>query len=122
MTIRAGGFLLTRGLGGNPTHVLVQGFLPVIEEEIKKVGGKFVRREKQKKYDEENDRFYEEYNIYVELTAVNGKDLFEPIINKVKHKISDKNISISVQPKKLSVQSPDIKINVKVVEKNNVND
>jgi len=116
-TYRAGGFLLTRGLGGNVTHLLVRGFLPVIEEIIQEAGGKVLGRVKRKKYDRENDKFYEEYNIYVELTSVNGKDLFEPIINKVKHKISDKNISISVQPTKLSVKSPDIKINVKVVEK-----
>ena len=113
---RAGGFLATRGLGGNPTHVLVQGFIPVIEEELLKRGRSYTK-EYVRKYDEIKKEYYDEYNIYVELSAINGKDLFKPIINKVKYKTKDKDINVSVTPKKLTIQSPDIKINVKMVEK-----
>ena len=54
------------------------------------------------------------------LDADHGKDLFDPIINKVKYRIKDHDINIVVNPKKLTIKSPDIKINVKMVEKNNV--
>ena len=115
--MRQGGYLVTRGLTGSATNLIIRGLIPTIEEEIERAGGNVVRRGRRRKYDKEKDRYYEEYNIYVELLSVNGKDVFEPIINKVQHKINNKNISISVQPTKLSVKSPDIRINVKVVEK-----
>ena len=54
------------------------------------------------------------------MSAINGKDLFDPIINKVKYRVKDHDINIVVNPKKLTIKSPDIKINVKMVEKNNV--
>jgi len=114
---RAGGFLATRGLGGSVTHVLVQGFLPVVIEEVLIKRGRSYKKEKSRKYDKKTKRYYDEYNIYVELTSVNGKDLFEPIINNVKYKITDEDLKITVQPTKLTVQSPDIKVNVKMVEK-----
>ena len=91
----AGGFLVTRGLGGNPTHVLVQGFLPVIEQELLKRGRSY-KKTLTRKYDEKTKKYYDEYNIYVELSAINGKDLFEPIINKVKYRIKDEDVNVTV--------------------------
>ena len=114
LTNRPGGLLVTRGLGGVPTQVIVQGFLPflveVVEEAIRTSGGKVVKRTK-RAYDE-----IDEYNISVQLVAINGKDLFEPIINNIRYSVKDTNISISASAKKLVIQSPDININVKIVE------
>lgn len=113
---RAGGFLATRGLGGSHTHLIVRGFLEVIQQEIAKRGRSY-NKEYIRKYDEVKKEYYDEYNIYVELSAINGKDLFDPIINKIKYKVKDNDVNIVATPKKLSIQSPDIKINVKIVEK-----
>lgn len=115
--MRGGGYLVTRGMTGSATYLIIRGLFPLIEKEIEEAGGVIVNRGRRRKYDKQKKHYYDEYDIYVELSAVNGKDLFEPIINKVKHKVKDKDISIDVKPTKLSVQSPDIRINVKIVEK-----
>jgi hypothetical protein len=113
------GFTVTRGLGGSVSNLIARGFVAEVEDELLKRGRSY-RKDYIKRYDNEAKRYYEEYNIYVELSAIDGKDLFEPIINKVKYKIKDHDINIVVNPKKLTIKSPDIKINVKMVEKNNV--
>lgn len=113
------GFTVTRGLGGSPSSLIVRGFVEQIQDELLKRGRSY-KKEYSRKYDEKTKRYYDEYNIYVELSAINGKDLFDPIINKIKYKIENHDIDIVASPKKLTVKSPDIKINVKMVEKNNV--
>ena len=114
LTNRPGGLLVTRGLGGGPTQVIVRGFLPflveIVEEAIRTSGGKVVKRSK-RVYDQ-----IEEYNISVQLVAINGKDLFEPIINNIRYTAKYSDISISASAKKLTIQSPNININVKIVE------
>jgi len=112
------GFVVTRGLGPNAkvTNLIARGFLPEIEEVLRKHGASYSKT-KRKRYDQKTKEYYDEYNIYVELTSVNGKDLFDPIINRVKHRVNEKDISLTVRPTKLTVQSPNIKINVQVVEK-----
>jgi len=115
--MRQGGYLVTRGMTGSATNMIIRGLIPFIEEVAEEIGGKVLGRTKKRKYDKQKEKFYEEYDISVELVAVNGKDLFDPIINKVKQKIKDKNIKVSVQPTNLLIRSPEIKINVKIVEK-----
>ena len=110
------GFTITRGLGGSASSLIVRGFVEQIEQEILRLGGKY-RKDHIKRYDEKTERHYEEFNIYVELSAINGKDLFDPIINKVKYRIKNHDINIAVNPKKLTIKSPEIKINVRMVEK-----
>lgn len=114
---RPGGFLLTRGLGGPATQLVVRGFIPVIEEIIVRQG-KSYSKEKRRKYDPRTKEYYDEYNISVQLVAINGKELFNPIINNIKHIVKDDdNITIKVSPKKLTIKSPDISVNVKIMEK-----
>lgn len=113
------GFTVTRGLGGGASGLIARGLVEQVEEVLIKRGRRY-KKEYTRRYDEETKRYYEEFNIYVELSAINGKDLFNPIINKVKYRIKDHDINIVVNPKKLTIKSPDIKINVKMVEKNNV--
>ena len=113
------GFTVTRGLGGTVSSLIVRGFVEQIEDELLKRGRSY-KKDYIRRYDDETKRYYEEYNIYVELSAINWKDLFDPIINKVKYRVKDHDINIVVNPKKLTIKSPDIKINVKMVEKNNV--
>jgi|TARA_Y100000015_G_scaffold42676_1_gene50661 hypothetical protein len=113
------GFTVTRGLGpgATPTNLIVRGFLEVIQETLIKRGQSY-KKEKIRRYDHETETYYDEYNIVVQLVAINGKELFNPIINKVKHLIKDENdIKIKASPKKLTIQSPEISINVKIVEK-----
>ncbi len=114
--MRQGGYLVTRGLTGNHSNMIVRGLIPFIEEVIESLGGRVLGSpSKKRKYDELIDDYYDEYTILAELSAINGKDLFNPIINKVNKKFKDKNLSIQVEATNLVIRSPDIKVNVKVV-------
>lgn len=113
--MRQGGYLLTRGLLGSHTNMIIRGFITDIEEIIESAGGVIHGRSRKRKYDSEKEEYYDEYTISAELAAINGKDVFDPIINKVNKKFKDKNIKIEVTPTKLSIKSPDIVVNVKVV-------
>jgi len=115
--MRQGGYLVTRGMTGSATNMIIRGLIPFIDELVEELGGNVLKRGRRRKYDESTKKHYDEYEIYVELAAVNGKDLFDPIINKVKKRIDNKSVDIVATATKLSVKSPDIKINVKIVEK-----
>lgn len=118
-TYRPGGLLVTRGLGGAPTHLLVRGFLPataVTAVEIVRGILRGGRRAKQ----EWND-FLEELKVTVMLVAINGKDLVKPIINTVRTSYKDEPTpEIQVTPTKLAVRQPDIKVKVTQVRNKDV--
>ena len=114
------GFVVTRGLGpgAKPSNLILRGFIVEAIEEVLKRQWRAYKKEKVKVYDHETKTSYDEYNITVQLVAINGKELFDPIINSVRHLIKDENdIKIKASPKKLTIQSPEISINVKIVEK-----
>ena len=116
---RPGGLLVTRGLGGPTTQVIVRGFLPLLIDEIAEVArGARVhgRRRKQELSD-----LFEELQISVALLAINGKELINPIINKVSTTFkSEPALKIEVTPKKLSVKQPEIIVEVQNVRSKNV--
>jgi hypothetical protein len=115
--MRLGGYLITRGMTGSASRLMVRALTPFIEEEIRKRGGRVVSRKTESYYDAIQKREIDEYTIVAALSQINGKDLFEPIINKVRTQIQDKDVSITVTPTKLIIKSPDINIKVKLVEK-----
>ena len=118
-TNRAGGFLVTRGFGGPPTHVLVRGFLPSLAEEIAAVarGARLAGRRARDKVRD----FLEDLQISAALVAINGKDLVSPILNTVRTSYKDEPApTIEVTPTKLSVKKPDIKVNVKHIRSKDV--
>ena len=113
------GFTVTRGLGprATPSALIVRGFVETIEDILVKRGRAY-KKEKIRRFDRETKTAYDEYNITVQLVAINGKELFNPIINSIRHLIEDESdIKIKASPKKLTIQSPEISINVKIVEK-----
>jgi len=112
--MRQGGYLITRGLLGSHTNMIIRGFITDIEEIIESSGGIIHGRSSTRRHDRETDEYWDEYTISAELSEINGKDVFEPIINKVSKKYKDKNIKIEVTPTKLSIRSPDIVVVVKV--------
>ena len=114
--MKLGGVLLTRGMTGSAS-MMIKRAMTFIEDEIRKRGGRVVSRKSRKYYDSVQKRDIDEYTIVAELSQINGKDLFDPIINKVKAQIQDKDVSIIVTPTKLIIKSPDINIQVKLVEK-----
>lgn len=116
------GFVVTRGLGpgASVTNLIARGLVDVIEEILIKQGRSY-KKEKTQRYNHETKEYYDEYNISVQLVAINGKELFEPIINSIRHTVKDNDdITIKVTPEKLTIQSPDISVNVKIVEKKDV--
>ena len=119
--MRAGGFLVTRGMTGSHTNMLVRGMIPFIEEALEELGAKIIgRTKKEKVYDESDNVEYDEYTIVAKLEEVNGKDLVKPIINKINKQFSDINITITATADKLTVKSPDIKVDVVLVRSKNV--
>ena len=114
--MKLGGVLLTRGMTGSAS-MMIKRAMTFIEDEIRKRGGRVVSRKSRKYYDSVQKRDIDEYTIVAELSQINGKDLFDPIINKVKAQIQDKDVNIIVTPTKLIIKSPDINIQVKLVEK-----
>jgi short-subunit dehydrogenase involved in D-alanine esterification of teichoic acids len=119
--MRAGGFLVTRGMTGSHTNMLVRGMIPFIEEALEELGAKIIgRTKKEKAYDESDNVEYDEYTIVAKLEEVNGKDLVRPIINKINKQFSDINITITASADKLTVKSPDIKVDVVLVRSKNV--
>lgn len=120
-TYRPGGLLVTRGLGGAPTHLLVRGFLPATAVAVVEAIRGAVRRGRRAK--QEWDDFLEELKVTVALVAINGKDLFKPIINTVRTSYKDEPTpEIKVTPTKLAVRQPDIKVKVTQVRNKDVND
>jgi len=118
LTNRPGGLLVTRGLGGAPTQLIVRGFLPFVDAVAEVVRGARVhgRRRKQELTD-----LFEELQISVALLAINGKELINPIINKVSTTFkSEPAPKIEVTPKKLSVKQPEIIVEVQNVRSKNV--
>ena len=118
---RPGGLLVTRGLGGPPTQVIVRGFLPLLVDQIVDTarGTRVFGRRAKDKYQD----FLEELKISVALVAINGKDLLNPIINTIRTTYEDKPTPrIEVTPTKLSVKKPDIKVEVKSVRSKNDSD
>tara|TARA_R110001606_G_scaffold138619_4_gene276913 strand:- start:4 stop:348 length:345 start_codon:yes stop_codon:yes gene_type:complete len=114
--MKLGGVLLTRGMTG-PASMMIKRAMTFIEDEVRRNGGTVVSRKSRKYYDSVQKRDIDEYTIVAELSQINGKDLFDPIINKVKAQIQDKDVNIIVTPTKLIIKSPDINIQVKLVEK-----
>ena len=118
---RPGGLLVTRGLGGPTTQVIVQGFLPVLIDQIAEVarGARVLGSRSKKKIED----LIDELKITTALVAINGKDLIKPIINTINRTYEDKPApKIEVTPTKLSVRQPDIKVSVKKVRNKNVDD
>ena len=118
LTNRPGGLLVTRGLGGPTTQVIVRGFLPLLVDQIVDTvrGTRVFGRKAKDKYQD----FLEELKISVALVAINGKDLLNPIINTVSTTYEDKPTPrIEVTPTKLSVKKPNIKVEVKSVRSKN---
>lgn len=120
--MRQGGFLVTRGLTGSATNMIIRGMIPLVEEVIEELGGRVLGRPKKRKIKGEHDEYIDEYTIVAKLDEVNGKDLLDPIINKVNKKFSDENITITANADKLIIKSPDIKIDVVLVRSKNVKD
>ena len=121
LTNRPGGLLVTRGLGGAPTHLLVRGFLPAAAVAAVEVARGLVRRGRRAKQGFED--FLEELKVTVALVAINGKDLFEPIINTVRTSYKDEpSPEIKVTPTKLAVKQPEIKVKVTQVRNKDGND
>jgi len=121
LTNRPGGLLVTRGLGGPPTQVIVRGFLPLLVDQVidSARGARVLGRRAKDKYQD----FLEELKISAALVAINGKDLLNPIINTVRSTYEDKPTPrIEVTPTKLSVKKPDIKVEVKSVRSKNDSD
>lgn len=117
---RPGGFLVTRGMGGPPTHLIVRGFLPYLEEVAEIVRGAkvFGRRRAQEIKD-----LFDEIQISIALISINGKDLIKPIINTVRSSYSnEENINIEVSPKKLIVNKPPILVEAEIRSKNVLKD
>lgn len=108
---------MTRGMTGSASAMMTRALVFTIEEAIRKKGGRVVNRKSRKYYDSVQKREIDEYTIVAALSQINGKDLFDPIINKVKAQIQDKDVVITVTPTKLIIKSPDINIQVKLVEK-----
>lgn len=111
------GFTVTRGFGGSPSAFIVQGFF--IEEAVNVYRGSrvFTKKAKQGLAD-----LLEDLKVSVALVAINGKDLLNPIINKVHTSYRDTPTPrIEVVPTKLAVRQPDIQIKVTSVRSNNVN-
>ena len=119
VTSRSGGLLVTRGLGGAPTHVLVRGFLPTTAAAAVEVVRGAVRRGRRAKQQFED--FLEELKVTVALVAINGKDLVKPIINTARTSYKDEPTpEIQVTPTKLAVRQPDIKVKVTQVRNKDV--
>lgn len=117
---RPGGLLVTRGLGGEPTNLVVRGFLPFIEDIADIVRGSIIRGRRKK---EEIQELFEDLKISVALIAINGKDLITPIINTVRSSYSNNNdINIEVTPKKLVVNKPQVIVEAEVRRKNVIKD
>ena len=115
------GFVVTRGLGpgATPSNLIVRGFIPAVEEAINVYRGSRVFTEKAKQGFAD---LLEDLKVSVALVAINGKDLLNPIINKVHTTYRDEPTPrIEVIPTKLSVRQPDIKVKVTSVRSNDVN-
>lgn len=117
---RPGGLLVTRGLGGEPTNLVVRGFLPFLQTVADVVrGAKIVGRRKAKEIQE----LFEEIKISVALLAINGKDLASPIINKITTTfIPEPAPEIQVIAKKLSIKQPEIIVEAEIRRKNVLKD
>lgn len=117
---RAGGFMVTRGFGGSPTHILARGFLPVLLEQVTHtIRGAGIYGKK--KFNE----LIDEIKIASSLIAFNGKDLVSPILNTVRQTYKDEpSPRIEAKPIRLSVKSPEIKVSAKIkkVRNKHVND
>lgn len=113
------GFAVTRGLGpgATPTNLIARGFIP--EEVVQALRGAY-RKAKQTR--QQLGDFLEELKVTVALVAINGKDLFKPIINTVRTSYKDEPTpEIKVTPTKLAVRQPDIRVAVTKVRNKNVN-
>ena len=120
LTNRPGGLLVTRGMGGPTTQMIVRGFLPLLVDEIAAAarGARVFGRRAKDRYQD----FLEELKISVALVAINGKDLLKPIINTVSTTYEDKPTPrIEVTPTKLAVKRPDIKVEITSVRSKNDN-
>jgi len=108
------GFYITRGLGGSVSSLISQGFISDVRRIF--VGAK--RFTKKLVAD-----IREDLNISVMLLSTNGKELLEPIFNKVTKAFTPSDVQINVSPKKLILRKSDhIKITtgkVTVRNKNN---
>ena len=114
------GFIVTRGFGpgATPSNLIARGFIPAVG--VVTVVRGAVRRGRRAK--EQLGEFLEELKVSVALIAIDGKDLVTPIINKVMTSYVDEPTPhIEVTPTKLTVKQPDIKVKVKHVRSNNVN-
>ena len=119
ITSRPGGLLVTRGLGGAPTHLLVRGFLPTVAVAAVEAVRGAVRRGRRAK--QQFEEFLEELKVTVALVAINGKDLVKPIINTVRTTYKDEPTpEIQVTPTKLAVKQPEIKVKVTHVRNKDV--
>ena len=113
------GFVVTRGLGpgATPSNLIARGFIPA-EQFVETVRGA-VRKAKQTK--QRFDELLEELKVTVALVAINGKDLFKPIINTVRTSYKDEpSPEIRVTPTKLVVKQPEITVKVTQVRNKDV--
>jgi len=110
--------ILTRGLTGSASAIVVQGFTGAAFLEVVRIikGGRSAASRAVKD-------LYEDFKISAMLVALNGKEFVNPIFNKVKKSfISKDSLVVKVQPKKLVARKSDnisVKVsNIKVRNKN----
>ena len=85
-------FIVTRGLGGNAASLISQGFIGDVRKLVKGAS----RFAKKIVAD-----FRQDINISVMLLSANGKELINPIFNKVAKAFDSNQIDIKATPKKL---------------------
>mgnify|MGYP001469725936 CR=1 FL=1 len=87
------GLMVTRGLGGSATHLVVRGFLPTLRRIIKG-GSRFAERAVAE--------LEESLKISVMLLSANGKELAKPIVNNISRVFKGTNdIVVRALPKTL---------------------
>tara|TARA_R110001583_G_scaffold80629_1_gene216208 strand:- start:807 stop:1136 length:330 start_codon:yes stop_codon:yes gene_type:complete len=91
------GMLVTRGLTGSATSMIARGLIPSTIRAVIKGGGRFIKRAIAEVEDQ--------LKISINLISMNGKELSEPIFNKVSKLFkSNHDIVLSVFPKTLTVR------------------
>ena len=111
-------FIVTRGFGpgATPSSFIAQGLVHGRVVEVVRGATRQGRRAKQ-----QLGEFLEDLKVTIALVAINGKDLFEPIINTVRASYkSEPTPEIKVTPIKLEVKQPDIKVKVAQVRNRHV--
>ena len=106
-------FVVTRGFGpgATPSSFIAQG---LVHGRVVEVVRGAVRRGRKAK--QQLGELLDELKVTAALVAINGKDLFSPIINTINTSYRDEPTpEIKVTPVSLAVKQPEIKVSVKQV-------